>query len=112
MIVWLASYPRSGITFARIALHYLFGISSRTVYPIADDVPTIQPVIGQLPPEMSLAEMAAAPEHCFVKTHEAHGAKKCRAGYRSYSGSIIAQQWTRLVMLLPAVAAQQAQQAR
>jgi hypothetical protein len=73
VIVWLASHPGSGIAFARIALHYLFGISSRTVYSIADDVATIQPFIGQLPSEISLPEMAAAPEHFFVKTHELPG---------------------------------------
>jgi len=73
VIVWVASYPRSGTTFARIPLHYLVGISRRTVYPIANDVRTIQPVIGQLPSEISLPEMAAAPEHFFVKTHELPG---------------------------------------
>ena len=73
MIVWLASYPRSGTTFARIALHYLFGVSSRTVYPFADDAGTFQTVIGQLPSEIGLPEMAAAPEQFFVKTHELPG---------------------------------------
>jgi hypothetical protein len=32
MIVWLASFPRSGNTFLRIVLHRHFGIRSAVVY--------------------------------------------------------------------------------
>lgn len=79
MIVWLASYPRSGNTLARIALQHLFGIRSRDAYPVTDQ--SVEKIIGQLPPEMSLAEMAAAPEHCFVKTHEMPGEDQWPAIY-------------------------------
>ena len=38
VIVWLASYPRSGNTFLRIVLHRLYGVPTYSVYD--DDDPT------------------------------------------------------------------------
>jgi hypothetical protein len=70
MITWLASYPRSGNTFARIALHSLFGINSRTIYPVEDDARTIDLIIGKHLPDLTSSEMAESPEQCFAKTHE------------------------------------------
>src|ERR1700754_5135896 len=34
MIVWLASFPRSGNTFLRIVLHRLYGVRTSTVYDV------------------------------------------------------------------------------
>lgn len=34
MIVWLASYPRSGNTFRRIVLHRLYGVPTYVVYDV------------------------------------------------------------------------------
>jgi hypothetical protein len=69
MTIWLASYPRSGNTCARIALRYLFGIPSRSIYP-EHDMEGLGPVIGELPPEM---DVEPASECCFLKTHEMPG---------------------------------------
>jgi hypothetical protein len=69
MTIWLASYPRSGNTCARIALRYLFGIPSRSIYP-EHDMEELGPVIGELPPEM---DVETASECCFLKTHEMPG---------------------------------------
>ena len=38
MIVWLASYPRSGNTFLRLVLHRLFGVPTYSVYEDHDPV--------------------------------------------------------------------------
>ncbi len=46
MIVWLASYPRSGNTFLRLVLHRLFGVPTYSVYE--DDDPVAQRVGPEL----------------------------------------------------------------
>ena len=38
MLVWLASYPRSGNTFSRIALNRLYGFTTTTGYDDNDPV--------------------------------------------------------------------------
>jgi len=38
MIVWLASYPRSGNTFVRILLHQLYGVPTYTGFMAGDDL--------------------------------------------------------------------------
>ncbi len=38
MIVWIASYPRSGNTFARIVLNRIYGVPTYTVAEAADDL--------------------------------------------------------------------------
>ena len=38
MIVWLASYPRSGNTFLRVVLHNVYGVSTYSVYEDNDPV--------------------------------------------------------------------------
>jgi hypothetical protein len=37
MLIWLASYPRSGNTFVRVVLNDVFGIKARTLTGIGDD---------------------------------------------------------------------------
>jgi 2-polyprenyl-3-methyl-5-hydroxy-6-metoxy-1,4-benzoquinol methylase len=68
MVIWLASYPRSGNSFARIALKHLFGLRNTSRYK-EKVTPESCYLIGK-PLEMTLEEMAAAAEPCFVKTHE------------------------------------------
>lgn len=74
MIVWLASYPRSGNTFLRIVIHRLFGRGSSTVYPV-DGVRErlgdglLAPVDGP----GSLVAARDAAEVVFVKTHRRRG---------------------------------------
>jgi hypothetical protein len=77
MTIWLASYPRSGNTCARIALRYLFGMPSRSIYT-EHDMEGLGPVIGALPPEM---DVEAASECYFLKTHEMPGEDQLPAIY-------------------------------
>ncbi|MEV0839904.1 sulfotransferase domain-containing protein [Actinocatenispora sera] len=70
MIVWLASYPRSGNTLARIALHRLYGVPTYVVYEkdgVAERIGSALMGARERPAEV--AAMQAAPELYFVKTH-------------------------------------------
>lgn len=77
MIIWLASYPRSGNTLTRILMWRHFGLKSLSLYgdgESADIGAHLAPVVGFEPHgplgQQSLAAMAAAPETFVVKTHE------------------------------------------
>lgn len=71
MLIWLASYPRSGNTFLRILLNRLYGFTTTTGYD--DNDPVAQMVgpalVGYEPREHSLPELVEQPELTFVKTH-------------------------------------------
>lgn len=71
MIIWLASYPRSGNTFFRILLNHLYGIKTPTVYIGNDNTALVvgKELVGHVPDEWTTEEMAAKPEILFVKTH-------------------------------------------
>jgi hypothetical protein len=76
MIVWLASYPRSGNTFFRILLHRLFGFQTHSVYSvpypvqsIPDDTRTLMRLVGQTEMKCDLDLLHADPATHFVKTH-------------------------------------------
>ncbi|MGX6607932.1 sulfotransferase domain-containing protein [Micromonosporaceae bacterium Da 78-11] len=70
MIVWVASFPRSGNTFLRIVLHRLYGVRTSTVYDIDGVAERLgKELIGFTDRPGSLAEMRAADEPHFVKTH-------------------------------------------
>jgi hypothetical protein len=70
VIVWLSSFPRSGNTFFRIALHQLYRVPTYVVYDVDG-------VAAQIGTELMDArerpgtfdEMRASPEVHFVKTH-------------------------------------------
>jgi len=71
VIVWLASYPRSGNTFLRIVLQRLYGAPTYSIYE--DDDPVAQRVgpslVGYRPkPERSV--MSDSAEVYFTKTHK------------------------------------------
>lgn len=70
MIIWLASYPRSGNTFFRILLKELYGLKTCSVHddPLLDEL-SIADVVGheKLPDEWE--SFADSPEPNFVKTH-------------------------------------------
>lgn len=72
MIVWLASYPRSGNTFLRVVLHQLYRVPTYSVYD--DDDPVAQRIgpalVGyrEKPSDRSL--MTDDGEVYFVKTHK------------------------------------------
>jgi hypothetical protein len=72
MIIWLASYPRSGNTFLRIVLHRLYGTPTYSIYQ--DDDPVAQRVgpslVGYRPKPVDRAAMAECAEVFFVKTHK------------------------------------------
>jgi hypothetical protein len=74
MIIWLASYPRSGNTFFRVLLKHYYGLRTYTVYEdhqITDDwMVALRDVAGYTEKSRPLSEMAKAPETYFVKTHD------------------------------------------
>jgi hypothetical protein len=70
MLVWVASFPRSGNTFLRIILHRLYGIRTSTVYDIDGVAERVgQELIGYTERPGSLADMRASDETHFIKTH-------------------------------------------
>jgi hypothetical protein len=70
MIVWLASYPRSGNTFLRIALNRLNGVQTSTVYDTDGVAGRLgSELIGaeHRPADCDVLRASAAPH--FIKTH-------------------------------------------
>jgi hypothetical protein len=79
MIVWLASYPRSGNTFLRVVLGAVFGLDTYTVY---DERPEAEPGGKSVPPlppahdepavgyPFDVARFADRSELHLVKTHD------------------------------------------
>jgi hypothetical protein len=77
MIIWLASYPRSGNTFFRVLLHRLFGLHTYSVYPVAtdaermpDDTERLMRLVGQAEVECDIRALHADSGRHFVKTHD------------------------------------------
>ncbi|MEM7330933.1 MAG: sulfotransferase domain-containing protein [Chloroflexota bacterium] len=71
MIIWLSSYPRSGNTFFRILLKQLYGINTPTAY-VGSDYSAFEVgknLVGHVPDEWTVEEMASKPEVLIVKTH-------------------------------------------
>src|SRR5689334_22624876 len=83
MVVWLASYPRSGNTFLRIVLHCLYGIPTYRVYE--DNDPVAQRIgpdlVGYRPKPMDRAMMRDSAEVFFTKTHKRRKADGYQAIY-------------------------------
>lgn len=69
MIVWLASYPRSGNTFLRIVINRLYGCGSSTVYPVDGVRERLGDVVVTENTSISLAQMRNSRDVHFVKTH-------------------------------------------
>jgi hypothetical protein len=76
MIIWLASYPRSGNTFFRILLHRLYSLETHSVYPVADDeqqsvddTHNLMALVGQPEVAWDLRAATAGSNPFFVKTH-------------------------------------------
>lgn len=75
MIVWLASFPRSGNTFLRLLLHHLYGVHTHDIYvnlpdPIdRSNTKDLSTLVGYKSYQ-SLDELAHSDEIAFVKTHE------------------------------------------
>lgn len=71
MVVWLASYPRSGNTFFRILLKQLYGINTPTAYIGADHTAFEggKELVGHVAAEWTVDEMVLKQETLIVKTH-------------------------------------------
>jgi glycosyltransferase involved in cell wall biosynthesis/GT2 family glycosyltransferase len=76
MIIWLASYPRSGNTLLRMMLNSVFGRTSYSEYDDVTDIgadPQTCQRVGHVflgrPLEQAYAELSATPEPVFIKTH-------------------------------------------
>jgi hypothetical protein len=71
MLIWLASYPRSGNTFLRILLNRLYGFTTTTGYD--DNDPVAQQLgpefVGYKPRTQTLQDLVDSSEITFVKTH-------------------------------------------
>lgn len=99
MLVWLASYPRSGNTFFRLALHQLYGrrsvgMQARGVKPPGDDGRPYE-----LRTELTDAEMAESEAVYFVKTHSLPSETTNPAIYLVRDGrdSLVSYAWFSLV---------------
>jgi hypothetical protein len=83
VIVWLASYPRSGNTFLRIVLHRLYSAPTYSIYE--DDDPVAQRVgpdlIGYRMKPLDRAMMRDSAEVYFTKTHKGRKGDGRRAIY-------------------------------
>jgi len=70
VIVWLASFPRSGNTFLRILLNRLYGVQSSTVYDVDGVARRLgDGFVGYEERPAGYAEMRASAAVHFVKTH-------------------------------------------
>jgi hypothetical protein len=75
MILWIASFPRSGNTFLRILLHRIYGVGTSTIYDfdgVADRVGA--GLVGAVDRPASLAAPREADAVHFVKTHRCRDA--------------------------------------
>jgi hypothetical protein len=75
MIVWLASYPRSGNTFSRLVMNRMYGVPLPDIYshePRADtpEAYTAKAAYPEFSNNISLDEARAVQEIMAVKTHE------------------------------------------
>jgi hypothetical protein len=78
MLIWLASYPRSGNTFVRVVLKAAFGIETRSLSGAGDDRvfsdPRVADAVGHIKSERFGAELIEearqSSELVILKTHE------------------------------------------
>ena len=75
MIVWLASYPRSGNTFFRVILNSIFDIKTYSIYDDKTDIGADEKtsdIVGHefLPKDFNIQEARESTETFYIKTHE------------------------------------------
>lgn len=92
MIVWLASYPRSGNSFLRTALYAHFGCRSATKYHLNEGEGRSE---YKLRTPLSLGELAASRDLYFVKTHDLPARDDFPAIYQVRDGrdSLLSYAW-------------------
>lgn len=70
MIVWVASFPRSGNTFLRIVLRRRYGVPTSVIYDVDGVAERLGPAfVGFAERHGTLEAMRASPHPYFVKTH-------------------------------------------
>ncbi len=70
MIVWIASFPRSGNTFLRIVLNRLYGVRTSVVYDVDGVADRLGPsLVGFEERPGTFAAMRESPQLHLVKTH-------------------------------------------
>jgi hypothetical protein len=75
MLIWLASYPRSGNTFLRVVLKHIFELSTWSIYNDASDIgadPVTSDIVGHapLPDDFDLEQARAEEKLYLIKTHD------------------------------------------
>jgi hypothetical protein len=72
MVIWIASYPRSGNTLFRLLLYHLYGIPTFSLYddPVFDQLEGVSELVGHRKLPASLHVMSDSSIPHFVKTHE------------------------------------------
>jgi len=70
MIVWIASYPRSGNTFFRMFLHHYFDVNTYSIYndKLFDNI-NVSEVIGHKKLPGNIKDLQKSNQIYFVKTH-------------------------------------------
>lgn len=95
MLVWVASYPRSGNSFFRIALHRLYGHRSVREQTRGVELPGGCELACDLWTMLTDPEMAGDDGLYFVKTHEMPHESSCPAIYLVRDGrdSLVSYAW-------------------
>ncbi|BEL13021.1 hypothetical protein Q0Z83_112120 [Actinoplanes sichuanensis] len=82
MLVWVASFPRSGNTFLRIILHRLYGVRTSTVYDVDGVAARLgSDLIGFTERPGELTDLRASDEPHFIKTHRQRDADVSEGDY-------------------------------
>jgi hypothetical protein len=69
MLLWLASYPRSGNTFVRVLLRQVYGISTYDLHEPNPDRPEYEAIIGNATLDAPLSALDRDGRYHIVKTH-------------------------------------------
>jgi hypothetical protein len=69
VIIWLASYPRSGNSFISLILHHVYGMQTHSLY-FKREPTALREVLGMAPLPDSLSELDGDERLHVVKTHE------------------------------------------
>ena len=75
MIVWVASYPRSGNTFLRIVLNRLYGVRTSVIYDVDGVAERLgRALVGFEERPAAIVDLRSSSGFHFVKTHRRRGA--------------------------------------